>query len=119
MQNDRKANFKERSELVLSTCSKACKPHANIVISLGFVDDKLLVADCQMVSTIKNLKENPVICVVSGYYRLRGKVEIYSDGKYFDACVQKSKGYDDSIVKHALVISVDEVFDLDKGEKIL
>jgi len=66
-----------------------------------------------MVTTIKNLKENPYICVVSKYYRLQGKVDIYDSGRYFDFCVKKSKGYK---VKNALVISADEVFDLDKGE---
>lgn len=113
---DRKQYFKEGNELVLSTCSKKAVPHANIVISLWFVDGKLLVADCQMVTTIKNLKENPSICVISKYYRLQWKVAIYDSGKYFDMCVEKSKGY---TVKNALVISADEVFDLDKGEKIL
>ena len=66
-----------------------------------------------MVTTIKNLKENPHICVVSKYCRLQGKVDISTSGTYFDICVKKSEGY---TVKHALMISVDDVFDLDKGE---
>jgi hypothetical protein len=111
-----KDNFKEGKELILSSCSKKCVPHANIVISLGFVDDCLLVADCQMNNTIKNLKENKSVCVVGGYFRLKGKVKIFSSGKYFDRCVAKSKGYK---VKHAILISVEEVFDLDNGKKIL
>ena len=110
---DWQIHFKEWNELVLSTCSKKAIPHANIVISLWFVDDKLLVADCQMVTTIQNLKENSYICVIGKHYRLQGKVDIYASGRYFDVCVEKSKGY---TVKNALVISVDEVFDLDKGE---
>lgn len=113
---DWKVNFEEWNELVLATSSKNCTPHANIVISLWFVDDKLLVADCQMTHTIRNIKENPVISVVGKYCRLEGKVEIFSSWKYFDLCVQKSEDY---IVKHAILISVDEVFDLDKVEKIL
>ncbi|MFH1474005.1 MAG: hypothetical protein ABIE55_03885 [Candidatus Aenigmatarchaeota archaeon] len=41
-----KENFKEGKEIILSTCSNSGEPNANIVISLGFADEKLLVADC-------------------------------------------------------------------------
>ena len=109
-----KDEFAEGKELVLATCSKD-KPNANIVISLGFVDGKLLVADCQMKNTIRNLKENNKICVVAGYFRLNGLVKIYTSGKYFDLCVKKSKGYK---VKHAILIDIKNVFDLDKGKKV-
>jgi hypothetical protein len=105
-------SFKEGKELVLATASKGGQPNANIVISLGFIGNKLLVANCQMVNTIKNLIENQDICVIGGYYRIRGNVELFDSGKYFDLCVQKSKGYKP---KHAIIISVDELFDLDKG----
>ena len=112
---DRKQSFKEWKELVLSTSSKSWIPHANIVISLWFVDDKLLVADCQMVTTIKNLKENPYICVVAGYYRICGNVELFHSWKYFDIAVKKNDGY---TVKNAIIISINEVVDIDKCLKI-
>lgn len=69
-----------------------------------------------MRTTIKNLKENPNICVIGGHIRLKGTVEIFSSGKYFDLCVKENKDYE---VKNAILISVKEVFDLDKVEKIL
>ena len=108
---DWKENFKEGKELVLATCSKSGNPNANIVVSLGFVDDKLLIADCQMEKTIKNLKENRKIVVVGGYYRASGAVEIFASGKYFDICVEKSKGYK---VNNAILVNIEKVFDLDK-----
>ena len=78
--------FKEGQELVLATSSKNNKPNANIVISNGFVDDKLLVADCMMNTTIKNLQDNNQICVFAKcekeYYRIKGTVKIWSSGKY-------------------------------------
>ena len=95
----------------MATSSRDGIPHANIVISCGFVGDKLLVADCQMVTTVKNLKENPSICLVGGRVRLKGSVEIFSSGEYFEACVKESKGYS---VRHAIVVDVKEVFDLNK-----
>ncbi len=111
---DWKKNFKEGKEIILATSSKDM-PNANIVISLGFFENKLLAADCQMNNTIRNLKENPNICVIGGYIRLRGKAEIFSAGKYFELCVEKSKEYK---VRNAIVISIKEVFDLDKVKVI-
>ncbi len=111
-----KDSFKEGKEIILATCSKDCNPNANIVISLGFIDDKLLIADCQMETTLKNLKENKRICIISNYYRLKGSTQIFSSGKYFDLCVAKDKDYK---VKNAILIKVKEVFDLEKLKKIL
>jgi uncharacterized pyridoxamine 5'-phosphate oxidase family protein len=113
--------LKEGQELVLATSSKDGKPNANLVISNGLVDDKLLVSDCQMTTTIKNLQQNGRICVIAKhgkeYYRIRGDVTIYSSGKYFDLAVKKSTP--EYPVKHAILIEIKEVFDLDKGKNIL
>ncbi len=106
-----KYNFERGKEIVIATSSKDNAPNANIVISLGFVDNKLLIADCQMNNTIKNLKENQNICVVGGYFRIKGKVEIFSSGKYFDLCAKNSP---DHKIHNAILIIIDEVFDLDK-----
>lgn len=111
-----KDKFKEDSELILATSSKKGEPNAIIAVSLGFIDDKLIFADCHMNNTIKNLKENPLISVVGGYYRVNGKVELFQKGKYFDYCLRKSEGY---TVKNAVVVTITSVFELDKMEKIL
>ena len=106
-----KENFKEGKELILTTASEDGDPNANIVISLGFVDDKLLIADCQMKTTIDNLSKNPKACVISGYFKIKGSVEIFSAGKYFDLCVEKNKEYK---VKNAILVEIKNVFDLNK-----
>lgn len=112
--------LKKGQELVPSTCSSEREPHSNIVISLGFYDGKLLVADAQMVTTIKNLSENNKICVVAKdkglYYRAKGTVEIFSSGKYFDICKNADKKYP---ARNAILITINEVFDLDKVTKIV
>ncbi|MEI6119049.1 MAG: hypothetical protein WCP92_07750 [bacterium] len=74
-----------------------------------------MVADCQMVKTIKNLKENACLCVVADYYRICGNAEIFTSGKYFDMAIKKNDGY---TVKNAIIISINEVVDMDKGVKI-
>ncbi len=110
-----KENFKEGKELVLATSSKDGRPNANLVISLGVVDDKLLIADCQMETTINNLKENKKIVVVGGYYRLVGIVGLFNSGKYFDICVEKVKDYK---VKNAILVNIEKVFDLDNRKPV-
>lgn len=111
-----KKNFEDGKELILATCSNDCDPNANIVISLGFVGSKLLIADCQMTTTIKNLKQNKRICIVGGHYKIKGDVKIFDSGKYFQICVKKNKEY---AVKNAILVEIKEVFDLDKIKKIL
>jgi predicted pyridoxine 5'-phosphate oxidase superfamily flavin-nucleotide-binding protein len=112
--------FKKGQELVLSTCSSDCEPNANIVISLGFHDDKLLIADAQMKTTIENLLENNKICVFAKsnnlYYRIRGTVEVFNSGKYYDICLTADEKYP---AKNAILVSVKEIFDLDKLEQII
>ncbi len=110
-----KSHFKEGKELVLSSCSKNAEPNANIVISLGFVGKNLLIADCEMSTTIKNLKENKKICVVSDHLRISGTVDIYGEGKNFELAAERSKGYN---VKNAILVKIKEAFDLDKVKKI-
>jgi len=112
--------LKEGQELVLATCSKDSKPNANVVISNGLVENKLLISDCMMSTTFKNIQENNKVCVVAKYekeyYRINGKATVYSSGKFFDLAVKRSgPGYP---VKHAIVIDIEEVFDLDKLKKI-
>jgi hypothetical protein len=106
------SNFKKGKEIILSTSSRNNIPNANIVISLGFIENKLLIADCQMKKTMKNLKENNHVCVIGGYFRIKGKADILSSGKYFDICVKNNASYK---VKNGILITTKEVFDLDRG----
>jgi len=104
----------------LATSSQTGDPHANIVISLGFIDDKLLIANSQMSATLENLKKTKKICIVprnnkEGYYRLKGSVEIFDSGKYLNLCNDSDKQFP---TKSAIVVSIEEVFDLDNLKKI-
>lgn len=108
--------FGKGSELVLSTCSPEAEPNVNVVISLGFVDGKLLIADSQMNKTLSNLKSTGLVCVLAKasnkeYYRAKGKVEVFDSGKYFEICQQADKEYPP---KHAILVTIEEIFDLDK-----
>lgn len=113
--------LKERKEIILATSSKNSQPNAIIVMSLGLIDGKLVVANCVMKSTLENIQSNSNVCIVGigekEYYRIKGVASIFSSGKFFDAAVKKSSP--NPPVKSAIVIDIKEVFDLDKGEKIL
>ncbi len=117
---DWKDAFKKGQELTLATASSDGRPNANIVLSLGFVDEKLLIGDSFMDTTLKNLQENGQVCVVAKengeYFKIKGTVEIFDSGKYFDICNHSDKKYP---TKNAILITVQEVFDLDQIEKIL
>ena len=111
-------SFKDGKEVVLSTCSDN-KPNANIVISLGFYDDKLLIADCQMKTTIDNLKQNGNVCVVGGYFRAKGVANVYNSGMYFDICSRLLSAQDASLkLKNAIVINIREVFDMENNRVV-
>ena len=99
---------------MLATSSIEGKPNANIVISLGFIDDKLLIADCHMSNTIRNIKENNDVCIIGGYFRIRGTAEVFGSGNYFDMCSKILSKQDSSLkMKNAIVVTVNESNGLD------
>lgn len=74
-----------------------------------------------MKTTIKNLIENPKVCVVGGgYLRLMGSVGVFSSGEYVDII----KSRDESIasgeypIGHAILINIESVYDLDKSQMV-
>lgn len=114
-----KDNLEEGQELVLVTCSKDCRPNANVVISKGFIREKLLINDCQMKRTRENIQENPEVCIVTRkngeYYRVKGKASVHSEGEFFDIAKEREDEYE---LNNAIVVEIEEVFDLDKVELV-
>lgn len=114
--------FQKENELVLTTSSLNGEPHAIIVICKGLLDNKILINVCQMQTSLKNLQENPKASLVSiyngEYYRINGKINLYSEGKYFDLSVERNApGTPEP--NYALTIDIEEVFDVDKMEKLI
>ena len=110
----------ERKMIILATSSKDGRPNAITVLSLGFVDNKLVIANCLMDSTLNNIRSNPDVCVVGigdkEYYRLKGTATIFTSVKFFDTAVKKSSPTPP--VKAAIAIDVKEVFDLENKKVI-
>jgi len=111
--------LKERQNIILATSSKDGNPRAIVVVSLGFVDNKLLIGACQMRQSLQNISENNKISIVAikdnEYYRVDGIATIYSEGRYLSIAIERSKP---PLPKAAIPINIKEVFDLDKGKKI-
>lgn len=114
-----KQTVDERQELVLATSSLDGVPNAIVVISMGYVDDRILIGVCQMKKTIENITKNNKVVVIAKkdgeYYRIKGTAEIHSSGKYFDLVYSKSNP---PMPKSVLMITINEIFDLDKQQVI-
>ena len=114
-----KATLKQGQNIVLATSSKGGSPRAIIVVSLGFIDDRLLIGACLMKKSLENIKENNKVSIVAiednEYYRVDGVATIYSEGRYLEIAIKKSNP---PLPKAAILIDIKEVFDLDRGKKI-
>lgn len=112
--------LKEKKKIVLATSSKNGIPRAIIVISLGFINNKLLVGACLMNKSLKNIKENNQVSIVSlmegGHYRIDGLATVFSNGDYLNTAIKRSNP---PLPKAAILIKIKEVMDLDKGQKII
>ena len=112
--------FTPRQEIVLATVKKENIPHAIFVLSMGIIENKLLIGVCQMTTTLENIKNNNKVVVIgksdTGYYRIFGEAKIYSSGKYYKTVCERSKP---PLPKLAIVIDIKEVYDLDKAKRII
>jgi len=114
--------LKEGQNIVLATSSKDGNPRAIVVVSLGFINDKLLIGACLMGKSLENIRENNKISIVviktnknNEYYRIDGMATIYPEGNYLDIAIKKSNP---PLPKAAILIDIKEVVDLDKGKKV-
>jgi len=113
-----KNTLKYRQELILATSWKD-KPHAIPVLSLGFIDQKLLIGACIMKTTLKNLQNNNKVSIATKnkkeYYRIEGRAKIFSSGKYLKKAINLSRP---PLPHHAILINITQVVDLVKGKKV-
>ena len=114
--------LKRKKILFFATSSKKGKPNLIAVESMGLFSNKILLTDCQMKKTLKNLKENKLvsICVTNNknYFQIKGIVSYYKKGKWFELAKKmlKKEPYKP---KGAILISIREIYDLDKCKRIL
>ncbi|MBT7102257.1 pyridoxamine 5'-phosphate oxidase family protein [archaeon] len=101
--------------VALATIGSDGKPH-NIAVEVhGVIDDKIIITNNQMKTTVKNIKVNPYISLVfwegDDGVRIDGKVEYFDSGEWLDFVkgLPENKGFD---ANGALVISVESIKEL-------
>lgn len=108
-----------REPLIVSTVTKTGQPHSNIMLSLGVFDNKILIGLCFLTTTYENLINNNSVCLTTlgskGYYRIKGTVEMFEKGKYFDLATSLSRP---PMPKRAILVSITEVYDWEKEKFI-
>lgn len=107
--------------LCFATADKRGKPNLICVEGVGIVDNKILITDNCFNKTYQNLEHNKQVSVVSTnsgkFLQFKGTMRYFKQGKYFEAVKQSpiNKNYHP---KGAVLIKVEEVYDLDNLKKI-
>ena len=108
--------------LYLATSTKEGVPNLIAVECCGIASDKILIADCHFEKTKKNLDENKRVAILTEsnkeHYQIKGTAEYQSSGKYFDKIVKmlEGTGYQ---ARGIILVSCDEIYDLDKCTRVL
>ncbi|MGB9708147.1 MAG: pyridoxamine 5'-phosphate oxidase family protein [Candidatus Pacearchaeota archaeon] len=107
--------------IVFGTSNKNGKPNLIFVASCGLFNNKLLIADCQMNKTLKNLKGNKAVALCAfdkqNYFQIKGKALYTNKGKWFKL-VKKYCEDTRYKPKGAVLVTIKEVYNLDNGKRI-
>lgn len=107
--------------IILGTSSKNGKPNIIIVASCGIFNNKILISDCQMNKTLKNLNENKSIalCVFNrkDYFQIKGEASYIQKGKFFEIVKKFSEGTPYK-PKGAILIKINGIYDLTKCKRL-
>ena len=103
-----------------ATCDKKSKPNL-ICVEVNLVENnKIIFTNNMLNKTLQNLKENSLVSVAFYYggraFQVKGKAKIEIAGRYFEF-VKNISSNKQWVPKSAIVIEVDEVWDLDSGKK--
>ena len=103
----------EKNPVAIATCSKEGKPHVIAVAYVKVKDNKIVISDNYMRTTIENIKENPEISLASWNkkwegYRINGKVEYFETGEYYDF-VKSIEENKEEPCKGAVVVTINEI----------
>ncbi len=109
----------EKAIVAVATVDEKNQPHNISVACVKIKDDKIILTDNYMKSTVENIKKNPNVSLVFWYgkegeekgYRINGKAEYFDSGKWVEFVkeLEENKGYP---AKGAIVIEVNEIKEL-------
>jgi len=102
--------------VAIATVNKKGEPHNISVACVKIKDDKIVITDNYMKSTVENIKNNPKVSLVFWYgkegseegYRINGEAKYFNSGKWLEF-VKGLKENKDYPAKGAIVIEVNEI----------
>ena len=119
---------KEISELIegktvfFATASSLAEPNLVCVEINKVFEDKILITNNMLGKTETNLAQNKKSSISFYYsrkaFQLKGVIESFSSGKWFDS-VKSLPGNSKYSPKAALLFSVKEIWDLDSGKRFV
>ena len=105
----------EKATIALSTVNKENRPHSIAVMYAKVKDNKVIITNNYMKSTIENLKNNPYVSLVfwkgEQGWRINGKAEYHDSGKWLNF-IKKLEENKNEPSKGAIVISIEEIQEL-------
>ncbi len=120
--NDELKEAIEKNLVFLATASIQGVPN---VVPIGFArpidDETILIADNYMNKTRKNLDENPKLSLIVSDaktfpYQVKGTVEIFESGEYFDQVVEWAQNVMTELQpKSAILFKVEEIYSVRPG----
>jgi predicted pyridoxine 5'-phosphate oxidase superfamily flavin-nucleotide-binding protein len=107
-------NKLENSTIAVSSINKD-KPHTIFILYPKIIDNKIIITDNYMKTTVENLKKNQNICLAffegEKGWRINGMAKYYDSGKWLEF-VKKLKENQGMPAKGAVVIDVEQIKEL-------
>jgi len=104
-------NKLEKATIAVSTV-KSNKPHAIAIMYAKVKDNKVIITNNYMKTTIENIKKNPNICLVfwegEHGWRIEGEAEYHDSGKWLDF-VKSMKENKGEPANGAIVINIKNI----------
>jgi len=102
----------EKAIIAVATVNSKSKPHNIAIMHAKVKDEKIIITNNYMKTTIENIKNNPKVSLVfwegEGGWRINGKAEYHDSGEWLDfvKSLEENKG---ESANGALVINVNEI----------
>lgn len=117
-----KKQLKPGKIVYFATSSKKSIPNLVAVEVFDVLSNKILIADCHFNKTRKNIKENKSAAMITagngGFFQIKGKIDYQTSGKNFNRLVKSLKGTKFK-ANGIVIMSCDEVYDLDKYKRLV
>ena len=112
--NDIKNNI-EKATIAVATINSKGNPHNTPIMYVKVKDEKIIITNNYMKTTIDNIKNNPQVSLLfwegERGWRINGKVDYYEEGEWLDF-VKSLKENKDEPANGALVVNVEEIKEL-------